>query len=168
MPKLKSFCFFIFIRLLKKSRNLSSLSCRLTQLAGKSKYPIHPKHLIKIEKPWYLENIKADDIVLDLGCGNGQHSLKAAKRCKKVVGVDYNQRQLKIAQKSAKDKKIKNIEFLKLDLEKKLAFKKNIFDKILCLDILEHLKKRKQFLSEIKRVLKPGGIVFISVPNKNT
>ncbi|GAI24781.1 unnamed protein product, partial [marine sediment metagenome] len=161
-------CVFPFIWLLKKSKNLSALSCRLTQLTGKSKYPIHPKHLIKIEKPWYLKDIKRNDLVLDLGCGNGQNTLKTARKCKRIIGIDYDEEQLEIARLTVKDKKIKNARFIDADLEKKLPFKKNSFDKILALDILEHLNKRKQFLLEIKRILKPNGTVFIAVPNKNT
>jgi 2-polyprenyl-3-methyl-5-hydroxy-6-metoxy-1,4-benzoquinol methylase len=159
---------FPFIWLLKKSRIFSALSCRLTQLTGKSKYPIHPKHLVEFEKPWYLNDIKKNDVVLDLGCGNGQQSLKIARKVKKIIGVDYDKRQLSLAEKIAKDKNIKNIKFLSYDLEKKLPFKNSSFDKILCLDILEHLNKRKQFLEEIKRILKQKGNVFLSVPNNDT
>ena len=139
---------FPFVWLLKKSRNLSALACRLTKLTGKSKYSIHPKHLIVLrgKNEWYLRDVKKKDVVLDLGCGNGQHSFKVAKKCKRIVGVDYNELQLKIAKKTAKDNKIRNIEFCRLDLEKKLPFENSSFDKILALDILEHLNKRKQFL----------------------
>lgn len=159
---------FPFVWLLKKSKNLSALSCRLTQLTGKSKYPIHPKHLIRIEKPWYLRDVKISDIVLDLGCGNGQHSLKVAEKCRKVIGIDCNNLQLEIANKTANDRKIKNTRFVNYSLEKGLVFKDNSFDKVLCLDVLEHLNNRKQFLLEVKRVLRPKGIAFIAAPNKNT
>ncbi len=160
--------FLPIIWLFKKSKNFSALSCRLTQLTGKSKYPLHPKHLVNIEEPWYLADIKANDLVLDLGCGNGQHSLRLAGKAGKIIAVDYNQIQLNIARKLTKEHKIKHIKFIKLDLEKKLGFKNNFFDKILCLDVLEHLYKREQFLKEVKRVLKPKGLIFVSVPNKNT
>jgi len=157
-----------FIWLLKKSRFLSALSCRLTQLTGKSKYRIHPKHLINKKEAWYLKDINKSDVVLDLGSSNGQHTIKTAKKCRKIIGVDYDNLQLKIAKAAAKDKMINNVKFLKYDLEKRLPFNSNYFDKVLCLDILEHLNKRKQFLLEVKRVLKLKGMVFIAVPNKNT
>jgi ubiquinone/menaquinone biosynthesis C-methylase UbiE len=156
------------VLILKKSKSLSALSCRLTKLTGKSKYPIHPKHLIKEEDPWFLDSINNEDRVLDLGCGNGQHTLKATKRCKEIIGVDYDNTQLNIAKKTAEDKNISNVKFKKHDLEKKLPFKSNFFDKILALDVLEHLYKRDLFLKEVKRILKPKGLVFIAVPNKNT
>ncbi|PIS09355.1 hypothetical protein COT75_01615 [Candidatus Beckwithbacteria bacterium CG10_big_fil_rev_8_21_14_0_10_34_10] len=159
---------FPFVWFLKKSKNLSALSCRLTQLTGKSKYPIHPKHLVKKRQSWYLKDIKKTDLVLDIGCGNGQNTLKTAKRCLKVIGVDYDQNELQIAKKTILDGRIKNTKILHLNLEKKLPFKNSYFDKVLCLDVLEHLNKRNQLLKEIKRVMKKKGEVFISIPNKNT
>jgi len=157
-----------FILLLKKSKNLSALSCRLTKLTGKSRYPLHPKHLAVLEKPWYINEIKSTDFVLDLGCGNGQHTLRVALKCKKIIGVDYDAGNLEIACKIAQERQIKNVQFRKLNLEKKLPFKKNLFNKVLCLDVLEHLVRRKQLLLEMKRVSKPEGLLFISAPNKNT
>jgi len=78
---------FPLVWLVKKSKALSAVAMRMVKLTGKSKYAIHPKHLIKIENPWYLKHIDKSDHVLDLGCNNGQHSLKVARKCKKVVGV---------------------------------------------------------------------------------
>jgi len=141
---------------------------RLVKLTSKSKYRIHPKHLIKIEKPWYLEEIKLKDKVLDLGCHNGQRTLKAAKKCYQVMGVDYNNQELKIARDSAVDLGIKNIKFAYHNLEKKLELKSQSFDIVLCLDVLEHIVKRDQLLKEIKRVLKPKGMAYISIPNSQT
>jgi len=159
---------FPFVWLIKKSKAFSSLSMSLIKLTGKSKYKIHPKHLIKYEQPWYLKNIKKTDVVLDLGCNNGQHTLKTAKKCKQIVGLDYDEQQLKIAKKSAKDEKISRVVFKRHDLEKKLPYKKNSFNKVLCLDLLEHIVNRKQLLKEIRRVLKPNGLAFIAIPNINT
>lgn len=160
--------FYPPVWLVKKSRVLSALAMRVVKLTGKSRYAIHPKHLISIEKPWYLAKINKNDIVLDLGCNNGQHSLKIAKHCRKIVGLDYDQQQLNIATASAKDKKITNAQFKKQDLEQKLPLKSNSIDKIIFLDVLEHLVKRQQILREISRVLKPKGLLFLAVPNVET
>jgi len=123
--------------LLKSSKALSSIAVRLSKLTGKSKYRIHPKHLIAYEKPWYLKDIKSNDEVLDLGCNNGQHSLRVAKRCKRITGLDQNKDQLKIAKASSKDKGIKNVTWQNHNLEKKLSLKANSFNKVLCLDVAE-------------------------------
>lgn len=156
------------IWLMKKSRVLSALSMRLVKLTGKSRYAIHPKHLIRIEAPWYFSRIKAGDTVLDLGCNNGQHTLKLAGKCRKIIGVDHDKKQLAIAWASARDKKISNAQFVIQDLEKKLNFDPNSFDKVIFLDVLEHIVNRSRILKEIRRVLKPGGLVFLAVPNIET
>jgi len=159
---------FPLVWLIKKSKALSAVSMRLTKLTGKSKYRVHPKHLIKIEKPWYLDKIRTSDKVLDLGCSNGQRSIKAAKKCKQLIGLDYDKKQLQIARNSINDLGLKNITFKQYNLEKKLPFKNKKFDKALCLDVLEHINNRDQLLKEIKRVLKPNGLTFISIPNIDT
>lgn len=145
----------------------SAIAVRLTKLTAKSKVPIHPKHLLT-QKPWFTKYLKSSDIVLDLGCGNGQNSIKAAKIVKKVVGCEFSDQSLDLAKKSAQLKRIKNIKFEKVNLEKKIKYKDKTFDKIIFLDVLEHLSKRDQALSEVKRVLKKKGLLFLGVPNSET
>lgn len=157
-----------FMWFLKKTKNLSALSMRLVKLTGKSKYAIHPKHLIDIEPLWYMASIKHSDFILDIGCNNGQHTLKTAVKCKKIIGLDYDKKQLLIADRSAYDSKIKNVIFQQFNLEHKLKFKDESFDKILCLDVLEHIINRQQLLAEIRRLLKPQGMAFIAIPNLDT
>lgn len=157
----------LFIKSVKLLDLGSAIAVRLTKLTGKSKVPIHPKHLLT-EKPWFTKYLKSADIVLDLGCGNGQNSIKAAKITKKVVGSELSDKLLNLAKKSAELKKVKNIKFETVNLEEKLNYKDKIFDKIIFLDVLEHLTKRDQALSEIKRVLKNGGLLFLGVPNSET
>lgn len=154
----------ILVLALKKSDLGSALAVRLTKLTGKSKVPIHPKHLLT-QTPWFTKYIEKSDIVLDLGCGSGQNSLKAARCARRVIGVDKDAGLLAIAQKSAR---AKNIKFAKLDLEQQLPFKEPSFDKVIFLDVLEHLKKRDQAMREIRRILKPFGFLFLGVPNSQT
>lgn len=155
------------VYILKKLDLGSAIAVRLTKITGKSKEPLHPKHFLT-QKPWFTKYIENKDIVLDLGCGNGQSSIKVAKVAKRVIGVDINNVLLNIGQKTVKDLHMKNINFDKLDLEKKLKFKNRTFDKIIFLDVLEHLRKREQILKEIKRILKPQGKLFLGVPNSQT
>lgn len=142
----------------------SAAAVRLTRITGKSRIPLHPKHLLT-ERPWFTKYIGRDDIVLDLGCGNGQNSIKAARFAKKIIGVDIDKKLLAIARKSTR---AKNIDFMKFDLEEKLPFKDLSYDKTLFLDVLEHLNKRDQALSEVRRVLTPNGLLFLGIPNSQT
>lgn len=145
----------------------SAIAVRLTKITGKSKVPLHPKHFLT-EKPWFTKYIEKEDIVLDLGCGNGQNSIKVARFAKRVIGVDTDSRSLEIAKETSKNLKIKNIFFQKTNLEEKLQFKNDMFDKILLLDVLEHLYKRDQILAGIHRILKNQGVLLLAVPNTQT
>jgi 2-polyprenyl-3-methyl-5-hydroxy-6-metoxy-1,4-benzoquinol methylase len=51
------------------------------------------------------------------------------------------------------------------DLNKGLPFKKNFFDVVVGLEVLEHLYNPYEMMKEIKRVLKPKGYAIISMPN---
>ena len=99
-----------FVLLLKKTEYLSALSIRLVYLTGKSKVPIHPKHLIRKDL-WYRNLLNKKMIVLDAGCGSGQHSLKIAPYVKRVIGIDRDLKNLKIAKVSARLQNIKNVQF---------------------------------------------------------
>ena len=157
----------LLVGLIKKLRVLSSVSVRLTKLTGKSKFPVHPKHLISLT-PWFEKYLSKNDVVLDLGCGNGQNSLFAAGKVKMVYAVDANQEQLGFARRDGQDRKTKNVIFGSVDLEKKLPFANQQFDVVLFLDVLEHLNNRVLALNEVTRVLKKGGRLFLSVPNRDT
>ncbi len=157
----------LLVILVKKLDYASAIAVRLTQLTGKSKVPIHPKHFLS-RRPWFTEYLSKKDIVLDLGSGNGQNAIKAAKIAKKIVGLEYDQTLISIAVKIAVARRIKNVKFVKTDLEKKINYKNNSFDKIIFLDVLEHLANRDQILGEIKRILKSDGLLFLGVPNNET
>jgi ubiquinone/menaquinone biosynthesis C-methylase UbiE len=106
--------------------------------------------------------------MLDIGCSNGQHTIKAAKHVKKIIGIDVDTQELEKAKREAARKRIKNIKFEKASAEEKLKFKSESFDKILFLDVLEHLHNQDLALSEVRRILKQKGILLLAVPNKNT
>lgn len=103
--------------------------------------------------------------VLDLGCGRGDITLCIARYVKKATGIDYSKSAINIAKslKNAFPKKVKQkTQFVRANV-KKLSFKENSFDLIIAFDIFEHLNKTeiKIAVKEIKRVLKPDGILFV-------
>lgn len=152
---------------LKKTEILSAAAVRLTKITKKSKTPIHPKHLLD-KKPWYLKFLSKKDILLDLGCHNGQNTIKASRYVKDAIGVEIDDKALGLARQTLKNLKIKNIKFKTADLETKLDFSDGSFSKVLFLDVLEHLKSREMILKEINRILKNGGLLILGVPNNQT
>lgn len=156
-----------YVAALKKIDIGSAIAVRLTKYTGKSKEFIHPKHFLE-KTPWFVNYIKKGDLVLDLGSGNGQNSIKASRIAKNVIGIEIDDDLIKIAKNTVKDRRAQNVRFISGDLEGKIPFRNNSFNKIIFLDVLEHLKKRDEVLSEVCRVLKPRGLLFVGVPNKDT
>ena len=103
--------------------------------------------------------------VLEVGCGRGFY-LKALKEINpkiNITGIDLNKEYLEVAKKYVDNKEVK---IIKGDVTN-LKFDNNSFDGVIASEILEHIKDDKKALKEIARVLKPNGILVISVPNKD-
>jgi ubiquinone/menaquinone biosynthesis C-methylase UbiE len=107
-----------------------------------------------------LEMLKLNkkDDVLEFGCGTGYQIPEITNRCKSYTGIDFSKKSLKLC------KKMRNNKLLISDAHK-IPFKKNSFNVILMIDILNNLYKPEKVLEEVKRVLKNNGKIIISVPN---
>lgn len=102
------------------------------------------------------------NIYLDLGCGEGDLVGRLTSHFDKLIGSDIADNRLKIARKKNKSNKIT---FINNDLDKKLPYKDNSFDVITCLSVIEYVFDVYEFMKEVRRVLKPGGILILSTPN---
>lgn len=98
--------------------------------------------------------------ILDVGCGDGYQMRYVAKYAGFTVGIDISQEKLKEAKK-----RVRNVELIRASSEK-LPFKPETFDKILCLELFEHLKNPCRTTNEINFILKKHGILVVSVPYK--
>lgn len=154
------------------NRRGKSVGVRLVKLTGKRPYAIHPKHLV--EQPWhdwYLPYLDRSDFVLDVGCSNGAHLLRAATACRSIVGFDYDLPQLAIAAQAireelGKDRRLACARVLAWDITRPFPFPDRTFGKALFLDVIEHLVPRVAVLREIHRVLEPSGHLLVSGPNR--
>lgn len=112
---------------------------------------------------WRLkELIKPKDLILEAGCGFSQWVYRLDSLGFKVVGVDF-------AEKTVKKIKSKYPKLnIKLADVRKLPFKKNSVDVYLSFGVIEHFDEGpEEVLSEAYRVLKPGGLLFITIPYLN-
>ncbi|MDH5442544.1 MAG: class I SAM-dependent methyltransferase, partial [Candidatus Nomurabacteria bacterium] len=158
----------IYIRFVKKLNYIGSgLSMRLVKWTGKHDTHIHPKHLIE-KYPEYIKYFKSDDIVLDIGCDHGGRSFLIAPHVGSVDAFDYNQKRISQAQKEQQRRNIANVTFSVLSAEDQLPFSDDSFTKIFFYDVIEHLYNRDQIVSECFRLLKSGGQLLVTAPNKNT
>ena len=109
--------------------------------------------------------------ILDIATGTGDLAIQFAQKnqASKIIGLDLSEGMLSVARKKVKDKSFKtNIEFIKGDSEA-LPFDDNSFDAITVSFGIRNFENLEKGLSEIKRVLKKGGIFVIletSVPTK--
>lgn len=120
--------------------------------------------------PWpevldFIMEIPAGDIVLDVGCGHGRHARPLALTGHEVVGVDFSRRLLSIGKKeTSSTREFRVIEWL-VGEATTLPFPNETFDAALSVAVLHHLpsqEERQRALSEMGRILRPGGRAFVS------
>jgi ubiquinone/menaquinone biosynthesis C-methylase UbiE len=108
--------------------------------------------------------IKADDSVLDVGCGTGEVTLPAKIRAKdgKVYGIDPAPEMIAVARKKAARKKLE-IDF-RVGVIEALPFPDTSVDVVTSSLMMHHLPEelKARGLAEIYRVLKPGGRLLIA------
>jgi len=101
--------------------------------------------------------------VLDLGCGWGSLTLWIAEHyptCQ-ILAVSKSQDQIEHIETSARDKGYQNVELLvkdvnNLDLERR-------FDRVLSIEMFEHMKNYRRLLANISQVLNPSGKLFVHI-----
>lgn len=98
--------------------------------------------------------------LLDIGCYDG-HLALLLKDCLgncDAYGIDIAKKTIALARQKGIQAKI-------CDIEKGIDFESNFFDYVFAGEIIEHLYDTDFFLREIKRILKPDGILIITTPN---
>ncbi|UZE93501.1 MAG: methyltransferase domain-containing protein [Candidatus Nealsonbacteria bacterium] len=105
--------------------------------------------------------------LLDVGCGSGSLIFKARDKFDELYGIDISSSRIKKAQEISKQKFFgdANLRFFVRDIGKGLTFADKSFDVVTCVAVLEHLFDPYFVVGEINRVLKPGGIFIVEVPN---
>lgn len=110
-------------------------------------------------------HIKRGQRVLDLGCGTGALTLRAAQRGAKVRGIDVNPQMLDIAQRKASEANLTgNIELCEMGVAELGNEASESYDVVMSgLCFSELTEDELTFaLREIKRVLKPGGLLLVA------
>lgn len=106
--------------------------------------------------------VEAGMNVLEIGCGDGGNLLPFAEAGCQTTGVDICKGRIDDARAFFAAARMGGVFFAE-DIFKMKNLERG-FDIILCHDVLEHISDKVQFLRNLSRYLKPGGIVFMSFP----
>lgn len=101
--------------------------------------------------------------ILDLGCGDGTHTLKLAQEGFNVFGLDISTRAIKQAKKLFAKSKL-NGQFTIASMHKPFPYQDNSFDAVISLRTINHGTRQQieETVQEIQRILKPGGYLFLT------
>ena len=106
---------------------------------------------------------RGDERVLDIGCGEGNHTLLLARRCGRITGIDTNPDFIATARWfQARLGDGYPADFDDRPLEQ-IGFAAGAFDYVFSICVLEHIPDHERILEESLRILKPGGRMIFSV-----
>ncbi len=100
--------------------------------------------------------------VLEIGTGSGYGIDIISQNCEKFVTIDKFVNEPLQARKDLP----KNIEFKQITIPPLTGIESNSFDFVITFQVIEHIQDDNAFVSEINRVLKKGGKLIVTTPNK--
>jgi len=105
---------------------------------------------------------------LDAGCGSGRLTRMLAARGCEVIGVDASPAMVRVAADLGRTTVggQSQTEFRLVDTIEELDWPDASLDGVLCSSVMEYLDAPEQSLLEFARVLRPGGLLLVSVPNR--
>jgi ubiquinone/menaquinone biosynthesis C-methylase UbiE len=112
--------------------------------------------------------IPENPVTLDIGCGTGNSTLELYKKCNQkgtFYGVDISRKSISLAIKKADKIGCNNIQFQHGDAEE-LRFPDSTFDIVIGSMCFQFVPLKQKALAEIRRVLKPGGVVALLYPGR--
>jgi SAM-dependent methyltransferase len=112
-----------------------------------------PEHIQK-----FVHSLGQAERALDVGCGDGR--LTAELDARKLFAADVSP----LALDRARTRLDSDIQLVELDPDAELPLEDSQFDLVLCAETLEHVRDTQLLLSEIRRVLRPGGTLAITTP----
>ncbi|MBI4571678.1 MAG: class I SAM-dependent methyltransferase [Chloroflexi bacterium] len=137
-----------------------------------------PDNIVTIDFRRHLR-LEPGDWLLDLGSGNGRHTIEACRWPVRVISVDVDRDELQRARYFLRapdgapafdhyfTQRKEGIpgwaDFILADAQH-LPFRDGAFDKVICTEVMEHIRDDKQGIGELYRVAKPDAAVAVSVP----
>jgi 2-polyprenyl-3-methyl-5-hydroxy-6-metoxy-1,4-benzoquinol methylase len=107
-----------------------------------------------------LEHVRASERVLDVGCGEGRFAAELGKTGAEVVGIDVAAEPLRRARE-----RYPELDLRQISAEGAWPLEDASFDAVWAGEVIEHVADTAGWLSELRRVLRSGGVLLLSTPD---
>jgi 2-polyprenyl-6-hydroxyphenyl methylase/3-demethylubiquinone-9 3-methyltransferase len=128
----------------------------------KTLHDINPLRLDYIERARGLEGLE----VLDVGCGGGILSEGMARHGARVLGIDLGEAHLRVAELHTLETGVE-VDYRLISVEALADERPAAFDRVTCMEMLEHVPDPASVVRACGRLVRPGGLVFFSTLNRN-
>lgn len=108
----------------------------------------------------------ADSKLLDVGCGGGIFSESMAQRGAEVTGIDMGEAPLAVARLHLLESDLR-VDYQRTTAEQLALQQPGQFDRVCCLEMLEHVPDPSSVIAACAALAKPGGELFFSTINRN-
>ena len=110
---------------------------------------------------------QAEEFILDAGCGHGADLIPLLKKKCRCAGIDLSENMIAETKKELKRNGLdtRDLTLSTGDITR-LAWPDAVFDKVFASEIIEHVPDYPKAIAELSRVLKPGGTLVITTPNR--
>jgi ubiquinone/menaquinone biosynthesis C-methylase UbiE len=142
---------------LKKQQQMYDATWRSGLKAGKEQRGNLKANLEFLGK---TDLLKPKDKILEIGCGIGSVVFELSKQGYDVIGTDISHESIAYGFKKYGDIQ------LEVQAAEALPYDNESFDVVLSFDLFEHIAQIDKHVSEVWRVLKPGGYYLFQTPNK--
>jgi SAM-dependent methyltransferase len=142
---------------LKKQQELYDRGWRTELQAGKEERGNLQTNLEFLAR---TDLLKPQDKILEIGCGIGTVVNELSRKGQDIVGIDISGEAIEYGRKKYGDIR------LEVQAAEILPYEDESFDVVLSFDLFEHIAEIDKHISEVRRVLRPGGYYLFQTPNR--